>query len=155
MKTPIPKVGLRFLIFGPLELAAAVIVGNSAVASNGIDNLVDGLYMTFGGHLDDRLAHSPRHERYCKLRGRLGIFSALIGIVMIGLGLLLERNNRADLAQMIVGLAVGSIGFWLTYKGHREVEGHGDQHHSGFDAHLLQDMTSSIVAALRESLRTR
>lgn len=145
---PVRSTGWRFLILGPLEIAAALVVHSSTVATNGMHDLFDGLYLLGFGRWDDRLAHSLEHSRYCRRRGWLGILSAAITTLVVGVGLLIEHDNSSGVAQMLVAIISGGLGLWFNLGGSLLVKRQGDPHHGGFSSHLLQDAIGSALAII-------
>ena len=143
------RAGLRFLVIGPALLIASWLVGNSALMANGIDNSVDGIYMTSSGWLGKRWSRSPDHDKYCKRRGQMRMVSALIAIPFIAIGIWIDYGrNQADLAQMVVSLVAAAIVIPVAIIGRGEIHDDHDKHHGGNILHLTIDILAAATAAV-------
>jgi Co/Zn/Cd efflux system component len=144
---PVILAGLCFIVFAPIEIAAGYYFHNSAIAGNASHDAFDGVAFVILGKIDASLANNPRHEIYCRLRGRFGMVTALLAIFFVGGGLAVVRSNDHTFDQMIAGIVTGIASFLLNGYWERRVE-HGHAHETaGFSAHLLGDMVGAVIVA--------
>lgn len=144
---PVILAGLCFIVFAPIEIVIGYVVHNSAIAGNASHDAFDGVAFVVLGKIDATLANNPRHEIYCRLRGRFGMVTALLAIFFVGGGLAAVRSNDHTLEQMIAGIVTGIASFLLNGYWERRLE-HGNEHGTtGFSAHLLGDMIGAVIVA--------
>lgn len=150
---PVMLAGMSFLIFAPIELIAGYSLHNPAISANASHDAFDGLFFLFGGSVDLLLARSTRHSLYCWSRKGLSITVGLLASVFVGLGLLFEQSSRDGVSnlgreQLIVAFILGPASICLNWYWHRRLEEHGDEHHHGYDIHLIVDAGSGFIVII-------
>ena len=144
--TPVVLAGFCFLIFAPIEIAASFIVHNSAIAGNAFHDAFDGVFFIAFGYYDRRMLLSPEHRIFCTRRGKFGIATACLAVLFVAAGLTFVQSDNTSFDQMVAGIVIGPVSFFLNYYWEKRLSSHAEHRHSGFSVHLLGDMAGSVIA---------
>ena len=142
---PVILAGFSFLIFAPIELIAGFTLHNPTISANASHDAFDGLFFLIGGSIDVLLARSTRHALYCWSRKGLSIAIGLLASVFVGIGILLAQTPEAGASQLVAALILGPASIALNWWWHKRLEVHGDEHHHGYNVHLLVDAGSGLI----------